>query len=124
MSKSQLLLVSILLLGFSANAFSADESAKKLVKVTPLGSHDGEFCRLDRALVFEDPNGTRILYDAGRTVAGGDDPRLGDIDIVLVSHVHGDHLGDKRTKAVNSGSCSQPDMSINTLKNTNTVNIA
>ena len=38
------------------------------VKVTPLGSHDGEFCPQDRALVFEDPNGTRILYDPGRTV--------------------------------------------------------
>lgn len=47
------------------------------VKVTPLGSHDGEFCSRDRALVFEDPNGTRILYDAGRTVAGPDDPRQG-----------------------------------------------
>lgn len=47
------------------------------VKVTPLGSHDGEFCRNDRAMVFEDPDGTRILYDAGRTVRGADDPRLG-----------------------------------------------
>jgi hypothetical protein len=34
------------------------------VNVTPLGSHDGEFCSRDRALIFEDPNGTRILYDA------------------------------------------------------------
>ena len=39
---------------------SADPQAPK-VKVTPLGSHDGEFCPLDRALVFEDPDGTRIL---------------------------------------------------------------
>ena len=39
------------------------------VKVTPLGSIDGEFCPQDRALVFEDPNGTRVLYDPGRTVA-------------------------------------------------------
>ena len=38
------------------------------VKVTPLGSHDGEFCKFDRAMLFEDPDGTRILYDAGRTV--------------------------------------------------------
>ena len=38
------------------------------VKVTPLGGIDGEFCPQDRALVFEDPNGTRILYDPGRTV--------------------------------------------------------
>ncbi len=56
-----------------------------LVRITPLGGQEGEFCRLDRALIFEDPNGTRILYDAGRTVAGPDDPRLGRIDVVLVS---------------------------------------
>ena len=49
-------------------------AAAQTVKVTPLGSHDGEFCRLDRAMIFEDPDGTRILYDIGRTVAGPDDP--------------------------------------------------
>ena len=76
------------------------------VKITPLGSHDGEFCRLDRAMIFEDPDGTRILYDAGRTVAGADDPRLGKIDAVLLSHVHGDHLGDKHIPAVNAGECT------------------
>ncbi len=65
------------------------------VKITPLGSHDGEFCRFDRALIFEDPNGTRLIYDVGRTVAGADDKRLGDIDVVLLSHVHGEHLGDQ-----------------------------
>ena len=54
------------------------------VKITPLGSHDGEFCKFDRALILEDPNGTRILYDAGRTVAGGDDSRLGKVDVGLV----------------------------------------
>lgn len=75
------------------------------VKVTPLGSHDGEFCRNDRALIFEDPDGTRILYDAGRTVRGPDDPRLGKIDAVLLSHVHGDHLGDKHMAKANAGSC-------------------
>jgi len=47
------------------------------VKITPLGSHDGELCPFDRALIFEDPDGTRILYDAGRTVRGGSDPRRG-----------------------------------------------
>ena len=36
------------------------------VKVTPLGSHAGEFCASDRAIVFEDPDGTRIL--SGRTM--------------------------------------------------------
>ncbi len=94
------------------------------VKVTPLGGQDGEFCPQDRALIFEDPNGTRILYDAGRTVAGGADPRLGKIDIVLVSHMHGDHLGNARNKAPNSGSCAQPDMSVSAMPNSNTVDIA
>ena len=60
------------------------------VKVTPLGSHDGELCPQDRALVFEDPSGTRILFDPGRTVTGPNDPRLGKIDVILVTHMHGD----------------------------------
>ena len=69
------------------------------VKVTPLGSHDGEFCSRDRALIFEDPDGTRLLYDAGDTVAGANDERLGSIDAVLVSHMHGDHVGNQHIKA-------------------------
>ena len=50
-------------------AFFAQSAWAANVKVTPLGGVDGEFCRLDRAMIFEDPNGTRILYDAGRSVA-------------------------------------------------------
>ncbi len=94
------------------------------VTITPLGSHDGEFCARDRALVLEDPSGLRILYDAGRTVAGADDPRLGDIDVVLVSHVHGDHLGDRRIEAVNDGTCAQPQTDVPTTPNSNSVEIA
>jgi len=94
------------------------------VKVTPLGGQDGEFCPQDRALIFEDPNGTRILYDAGRTVAGPNDPRLGKIDIILVSHMHGDHVGNAHNKEPNSGSCANPDVSVSALPNSNTVNIA
>src|SRR5262245_13189524 len=94
------------------------------VKVTPLGGIEGEFCPQDRALVFEDPNGTRILYDPGRTVAGATDPRLGKIDILLVSHMHGDHAGNAHNKAPNSGTCGQPDMSVSALPNSNAVNIA
>jgi L-ascorbate metabolism protein UlaG (beta-lactamase superfamily) len=94
------------------------------VKVTPLGGIDGEFCQQDRALIFEDPNGTRILYDPGRTVAGAGDPRLGKIDILLVSHMHGDHLGNAHNKAPNSGSCASPDMSVSALPNSLAVNIA
>ncbi|MDH3969006.1 MAG: MBL fold metallo-hydrolase, partial [Rhodospirillales bacterium] len=93
------------------------------VKVTPLGSHDGEFCRLDRALIFEDPDGTRILYDAGRTVSGPDDPRLGKVDAVLLSHVHGDHLGDRHIAGVNAGACGAPEFAVAAAPNSNSVNI-
>ncbi|WP_111497191.1 MBL fold metallo-hydrolase [Marinobacter bohaiensis] len=98
--------------------------AADTVRVTPLGGQDGEFCVLDRALVFEDPNGTRILYDAGRTVAGADDPRLGDIDVVLVSHVHGDHLGDRHIPEPNAGSCGSPAASEDDAPLSNSVKIA
>lgn len=94
------------------------------VKVTPLGGIDGEFCPQDRALIFEDPNGTRVLYDPGRTVAGANDPRLGKIDIILVSHMHGDHIGNAHNKAPNSGSCASPDNSVSAMPNSSVVNIA
>ena len=94
------------------------------VKVTPLGGIDGEFCPQDRALVFEDPNGTRVLYDPGRTVAGAADPRLGKIDVILVSHMHGDHVGNAHNKAPNSGTCESPDVSVSAVPNTSAVNIA
>src|SRR5690554_2101431 len=105
----------------AATAAQADDH---VVKVTPLGSHDGEFCSRDRALIFEDPNGTRILYDAGRTVAGADDPRLGKIDAVLVSHMHGDHVGDRHIPAVGAGACGRPDIATVALPDTLSVKIA
>ena len=94
------------------------------VKVTPLGSHDGEFCPQDRALIFEDPNGTRILYDPGRTVAGANDARLGKIDIVLVTHMHGDHAGNAHIKEVNAGECGKPETGVSAMPNSNAANIA
>ena len=109
----------LVLLGLSMSTQAAN-----LVKVTPLGSMQDEFCKFDRAMIFEDPNGTRILYDAGRTVMGADDPRLKNIDVILVSHMHGDHVGDKHIKSLNSGSCDKPDVSVQDTPQTNSVKIA
>lgn len=94
------------------------------VKVTPIGLFDGEFCPFDRAMVFEDPNGTRILYDPGRTVAGATDPRLGKVDFILLSHMHFDHVGDKHQAKPNAGACGKPALTEKSLPNTNLVNIA
>lgn len=107
-----------------AAAALALPAAAQTVKVTPLGGIDGEFCPQDRALVFEDPTGTRILYDPGRTVAGPNDPRLGKIDIILVSHMHGDHVGNAHNAAPNAGSCDKPDTSVSAMPNSSAVNIA
>ena len=103
---------------FQSAAATAD------VKITPLGSQQGEFCQLDRALILEDPDGTRILYDPGRTVAGADDPRLGKIDAILISHMHGDHVGDKHIGAVGDADCKSTSFPVKSLPNTNAVNIA
>ncbi len=112
------------LLAISMLGAAALPAVAENVKITPLGSHDGEFCRFDRALILEDPDGTRLLYDAGRTVAGPDDPRLGKIDVVLVSHMHGDHVGDRHIGGVNAGECGKPDASVVSAPNTNSVDIA
>jgi L-ascorbate metabolism protein UlaG (beta-lactamase superfamily) len=76
------------------------------VKITPVGSHPGELCANDRAAIFEDPTGVRIFYDAGHTVTGPDDARLGTIHVVLLSHAHGDHIGDQKLKALGAGDCA------------------
>jgi len=75
-------------------AVSPTQSAQT-VKVTPLGSNAGDFCRDDRALLFEDPTGVRVLWDPGRTINGGADARLGDVHVVILSHAHVDHIGDR-----------------------------
>ena len=118
-----LTLLAVALVGQPASAHEVMAASSGTVKVTPLGSHDGEFCRRDRAMLFEDPDGTRIVYDVGRTVAGPDDPRLGKIDVVLLSSVHGDHIGDKAIAAVNAGTCAKPKTDVNMSPNTNTAAI-
>jgi hypothetical protein len=94
------------------------------VKVTPLGGIDGEFCPQDRALIFEDAERHAHPVRPGPHRRRRDDPRLGKIDIVLVSHMHGDHAGNAHNKAPNSGTCEQPDMSVSAMPNSNAANIA
>jgi len=91
-------------------------------KITPIGSHDGEFCRRDRAILFEDPDGTRLLFDPGFTVAGAKDPRLGKIDVVLLSSVHGDHLGSRRMAKPGEGTCAKPKAKVK-MPDSNTADI-
>jgi len=95
---------------FAALVFASAHVAAQTVKITPVGSHPGELCANDRATIFEDPTGVRLLYDVGRTVTGGDDPRLGDIHAVLLSHAHGDHIGDQKLKAVGAGTCANSEL--------------
>jgi len=93
------------------------------VKITPLGSHAGELCARDRATIFEDPTGVRILYDAGQSVTGADDPRLGKIDVVILSHAHGDHLGDMKLSALGTGTCDNVPV-VSAAPNSTTAEIA
>ena len=94
------------LVAFLTMTLAASPALAQNVKITPLGSHDGELCANDRATLFEDPTGVRILYDVGHNLTGADDPRLGDIHLVLLSHVHGDHIGDQKLKAIGAGTCA------------------
>jgi L-ascorbate metabolism protein UlaG (beta-lactamase superfamily) len=86
--------------------FAAFPALAQNVKITPIGTHPGELCANDRAIVFEDPTGVRFLYDAGHSVTGGNDPRLGTIHLVLLTHMHGDHIGDLKLKAPGEGTCA------------------
>ena len=110
-------------------AFSYSEAAvnahppSQPVKITPLGSHAGEFCRNDRALIFEDPTGVRVLWDPGRTINGGTDARLGDVHVMLLSHAHSDHIGDTKPNIGSPGTCASPN-TVSAAPNSNFADIA
>src|SRR5262245_41416481 len=95
------------------------------VKIKPLGQRTGEFCAQDRAILFEDPTGVRILYDPANTVAGGMDQRLGDVHVILISHAHVDHLGSaKLVQEPDSSTASCTSAMTNPAPNSNTAEIA
>lgn len=106
----------------SAAAPAGASHSGNTVEVTPLGSNPGEFCARDRAILFEDPNGTTLLFDPGRTVRGSGDPRLpaDGLDVVLLSSVHSDHLGDI---IVEGGPCGNPTVIASTTPVSNTAEI-
>jgi L-ascorbate metabolism protein UlaG (beta-lactamase superfamily) len=98
-------LVFLVVLGAALSVASLSRAQN--VKITPIGAVTGEFCSGDRALLFEDPTGVRVLIAPGRTVGlvsggsavGSADPRiapLGSVHVVLIDHPHVDHLGDVR----------------------------
>lgn len=118
--KTSIVLIFVFALGLGCSLALAQNT----VLITPVGSHSGEFCRNDRALIFEDPDDLRILYDPGRTVMGSADTRLGDIDVMLLSHVHSDHLGDRVPNALDAGDCGAPDAPVSTTPNSNFAEIA
>jgi len=88
-------MVSTVLIACMTYAIAPAGAQDGLVTITPLGAVAGEFCALDRAMLFEDPSGVKILIQPGRTVSGSDDPRLDEVDVILLDHTHGDHIGDR-----------------------------
>ena len=108
---------------FLAAAPAVAQNTTQNVRITPVGSHPGDLCANDRAMILEDPSGVRLLYDAGHTVTGGDDPRLGTIHAVLLSHAHGDHIGDQKLKAVGAGTCANSER-VSAAPNSTTAEVA
>jgi L-ascorbate metabolism protein UlaG (beta-lactamase superfamily) len=106
-----------------ALTLAALPAAAQNVRITPIGTHPGELCAADRATLFEDPTGVRILYDAGNSVTGADDPRLGTVHAVLLTHAHGDHIGERKLKAPGAGTCASAEFVFGG-PNSNTAEIA
>src|SRR5262245_35377249 len=87
----------LLFLVFVLTILFASTAQAQNVTITPLGAVAGEFCVGDRALLFEDPTGVRVLIAPGRTVKGSSDVRLGalgSVHVMLIDHPHVDHIGD------------------------------
>ena len=94
---------------FWVGCVAAASALAQNVKITPLGAQAGEYCATDRAMLFEDPTGVRLVYDVGASVAGASDPRLGEVHVMLLSHAHGDHIGTNKAAGINTGTCAKPE---------------
>lgn len=114
---------SALLFTVTLTIFMSSAARGQNVTITPLGSHDGEFCANDRALLFEDPTGLRILYDPGRSIAGAADPRLTNVHVMILTSVHADHIGDVKANGINAGTCAAPG-TVSAAPNSNFAEIA
>ena len=57
-------------------------------------------------------------------MAGAADPRLGWIDVIVVSHMHGEHLGNAHNAAPDSGSCEKPDVAVSSTPKSSAVEFA
>lgn len=81
--------------------------AQAQVTITSLGSVPGELCALDRAMLLQDPSGLNILIQPGRTANVADLAGV-DVDVILLDHAHGDHMGNQYKVACNgSGGTNQ-----------------
>ena len=79
------------------------------------------------ATIPEHPTGVRILYDSGQSVTGAGDPGLGDVRVIVLSHAHGDRIGnrmgDRKMGAQDAGTCAAPE-TVSAAPNSTTAEIA
>ena len=59
---------------------------------------------------------------AAQSVAGATDPRLGNVHVILLSHAHGDHIGDVKLAKLDAGTCAKPE-TVSAAPNSNTAEI-
>ncbi len=82
------------------------------VKITPLGSHDGESVGDHRALVLEDPDGNRACCTTPAAPSPAPIHRLGNIDIGSSATCMATMLAIVTYRPINAGDCAAPEFSV------------